>query len=92
MSLAVTHKEGFVVGAMSCPKTPYDGHTLEEQLNQVERLTGQVPAKTFLDKGCKGPGVGPGRTQVLIGGTGKPNNMLKRDPGEEPPLNQNWVT
>lgn len=28
-SLAVTHKEGFVVGAMSCPGNPFDGHTLE---------------------------------------------------------------
>jgi IS5 family transposase len=37
-SLAVTHKEGFVVGAMNCPENPYDGHTLEGQFDQVERL------------------------------------------------------
>lgn len=78
-SLAVTHKEGFVVGAMSCPENPYDGHTLEGQLDQVERLTGQVPATTFVDKGYKGHGVDPGRSAVFISGTRKLSKMLKRD-------------
>ena len=78
-SLAVTHKEGFVVGAMSCPENPYDGHTLEGQLDQVERLTGQVPATTFVDKGYKGHGVDPGRSAVFISGTRKLSKMLKRE-------------
>lgn len=30
VSLAVTHKEGLVVGIQSCPDNPYDGRTLEE--------------------------------------------------------------
>ncbi len=67
----VTHKEGFVVGAMSCPENPYDGHTLEGQLEQVERLTGLMPATTFVDRGYKGHGVDPGRSAVLISGTRK---------------------
>ena len=29
VSLAVTHREGFVVGIQACPGNPYDGHTLE---------------------------------------------------------------
>ena len=78
-SLAVTHQEGFVVGAMSCPGNPFDGHTLEGQLDQVERLTGQVPASTFVDRGYKGHGVDPGRSQVLISGTRKRSKLLKRD-------------
>lgn len=78
-SLAVTHREGFVVGAMSCPENPYDGHTLEGQLDQVERLTGQVPATTFVDRGYKGHGVDPARSQVLISGTRKLSKLLKRD-------------
>lgn len=78
-SLAVTHKEGFVVGAMSGPENPYDGHTLEGQLDQVERLTGQMPSTTFVDMGYKGHGVGPGRSAVLISGTRKLGKMLKRD-------------
>lgn len=44
VSLAVTHKEGFVVGIKSCPENPYDGHTLEGQLDQVARLTGRTPS------------------------------------------------
>jgi IS5 family transposase len=78
-SLAVTHKEGFVVGAMSCPENPYDGHTLERQLEQVEQLTGRMPATTFVDKGYKGHGVDPGRSAVLISGTRRLSKMLKRD-------------
>jgi IS5 family transposase len=78
-SLAVTHKEGFVVGAMSCPENPYDGHTLERQLDQVEQLTGQMPATTFVDKGYKGHGVDPGRCAILISGTRRLSKMLKRD-------------
>ena len=78
-SLAVTHKEGFVVGAMSCPENPYDGHTLERQLEQVEQLTGRMPPTTFVDKGYKGHGVDPGRSAVLISGTRRLSKMLKRD-------------
>ena len=39
--------------------TTYDGHTLEGQLDWVERLTSQVPATTFVGKGYKGQGVDP---------------------------------
>jgi len=78
VSLAVTHKEGFVVGIQACPENPYDGHTLEGQLDQVERLTGQIPAQTFVDKGYKGHGVDPARSQVLISGTRKLGYALKR--------------
>lgn len=67
------------MGAMSCPENPYDGHTLEGQLEQVERLTGQRPTTTFVDKGYKGHGVDPGRSAVLISGTRKLSKMLKRD-------------
>lgn len=78
VSLAVTHKEGFVVGIQSCPKNPYDGHTLAPQLDQVERLTGQVPEETFVDKGYKGHGVPAERSRVLISGTRRLAYTLKR--------------
>lgn len=77
--MAVTHREGFVVGAMSCPGNPFDGHTLEGQLDQVERITGQIPATTFVDKGYQGHGVDPARSQVLISGRRKLSKLLKRD-------------
>lgn len=78
VSLAVTHKEGFVVGIQACRDNPYDGHTLEDQLDQVERLTGKVPPMTFVDKGYKGHGVDPERSRVLISGTRKLGYALKR--------------
>jgi IS5 family transposase len=78
VSLAVTHKEGFVVGIQACPGNPYDGHTLEGQLDQVERITGKVPDFTFVDRGYKGHGVAEDRSRVLISGTRKLGYTLKR--------------
>lgn len=78
VSLAVTHKEGFVVGIQACPGNPFDGHTLDGQLDQVERLTGKLPALTFVDRGYKGHGVPEERSRVLISGTRKLSYTLKR--------------
>ena len=78
VSLAVTHKEGFCVGIQTCPGNPFDGHTLEGQLDQVERLTGRVPGTTFVDKGYQGHGVDPKRSRVLISGTRKLGYALRR--------------
>ena len=77
VSLAVTHKEGFVVGIQAFPDNPYDGHTLDGQLDQVERLTGKVPETTFVDLGYKGHGVPAERSQVLISGTRRLGYTLK---------------
>jgi IS5 family transposase len=78
VSLAVTHKEGFCVGIQACPGNPFDGHTLDGQLDQVERLTGKLPAMTFVDRGYKGHGVPEERSRVLISGTRKLSYTLKR--------------
>ena len=78
VSLAVTHKEGFIVGIQSCPDNPYDGHTLDGQLDQVERLTGKLPRMTFVDKGYRGHGIPEERSRVFISGTRKLGDTLKR--------------
>ncbi len=39
VSVAVTHKQGLMVGARSFTGNPYDGHTLAEQLEQTTILT-----------------------------------------------------
>jgi len=78
VSLAVTHKEGFVVGIQTFPDNPYDGHTLDGQLDQIERLTGKVPEITFVDRGYKGHGIAAERSRVLISGTRKLGYTLKR--------------
>ena len=54
VSVAVTHKEGLVVGMKSLPGNPYDGHSLAGALKQVGELTGKVPDAVFVDKGYRG--------------------------------------
>lgn len=65
-SIAVTAKESFIIGARSYPGNPYDGHTLKDQLQQVETLTGKKPDTCFVDRGYKGSGVED--IKVLIAG------------------------
>ena len=74
----MTHKEGFVIGIQAFPDNPFDGHTLDAQLDQVERLTGKVPSMAYVDRGYKGHGVDPDRCRVLISGTRKLGATLKR--------------
>lgn len=66
-SVAVTAKESFVVGARSYPGNPYDGHTLGDQLQQVEILTGVKPEESYVDRGYKGSGVED--VKVIVAGT-----------------------
>jgi IS5 family transposase len=67
-SVAVTAKEGVVVGMRSMPGSPYDGHTLHSQLEQVEILTGAKPSMGLADRGCRGVPP-PEGTRLLIGHT-----------------------
>ena len=57
---------------------PFDGYTLEGQLDQVERLTGRLPKLIFVDRGYKGHDVPEARSRVLISGTRKLGYTLKR--------------
>jgi IS5 family transposase len=57
VSVATTHREGFVVGMRAMPGNPYDGHTLREALEQVEILTDTRPRRAFVDRGYRGHGV-----------------------------------
>lgn len=54
VTVALTHKEGLVVGMRSLPGNPYDGHTLPEAIEQVSILTAQKPKAVFVDKGYRG--------------------------------------
>ena len=60
-SLATTNERckggQFVLGAMSLPGNPYDGHTLGDQLDQVARVIGRKPARAYVDRGYRGHGV-----------------------------------
>lgn len=44
----------FVLGAMALPGAPYDGHTLEKQIEQVEKLTGVTTRRAYVDRGYRG--------------------------------------
>jgi IS5 family transposase len=57
VSLAVTHKQGLMVGARSFPGNPFDGHTLAQQLEQTSNLLqdlGCKPKQAIVDLGYRG--------------------------------------
>ena len=66
VSLCVTNKEGFIVGAQGLEGNPYDGHTLKEALDQVADLTGTRPERCYVDRGYRGHGVT--ETKVFLSG------------------------
>jgi IS5 family transposase len=55
VSVAVTSRGGWFVGAMAIHGNPYDGHTLTDGLSQVERIAG-IPRYVFVDRGYRGHG------------------------------------
>src|ERR671918_1121623 len=67
VSVAVTNREGLVVGVQAHPGNPYDGQTLAPALAQVERLTGTTPARCYVDRGYQGHRVS-GATAVFVAG------------------------
>jgi IS5 family transposase len=54
VTVATTLKEGLVVGMRSMPGNPWDGHTLEETIEQVSILTHAKPKTVNVDKGYQG--------------------------------------
>lgn len=56
-SIAVTHKQGLIVGARTFPGNPYDGHTLAEQIEQTTNLLQDLkvkPTTAIVDLGYRG--------------------------------------
>lgn len=53
-SIVLTQKTGIIVGAMTFERNKYDGHTLEEVLEQTEKLTGKRPKTATVDRGYRG--------------------------------------
>ena len=57
VSLAVTHKQGLMVGARAYPGNPYDGNTLPDQIEQTTALLqdiGVKPEVAVVDLGFRG--------------------------------------
>jgi transposase, IS5 family len=55
VSVAATSRGGWFVGAKAIHGNPYDGHTLPEAMEQVERIV-QLPQQVFVDRGYRGHG------------------------------------
>jgi IS5 family transposase len=53
VSVAATSRGGWFVGAMAVHGNPYDGHTLEDTLDQVDRIA-KEPLHVFVDRGYRG--------------------------------------
>ena len=54
VSVAVSSRGGWFVGAKSYSTNPYDGHTLGVQLQQVEQLIGNRVHEVHVDMGYRG--------------------------------------
>jgi IS5 family transposase len=56
----------FVLGARALPGTPYDGHTLAEQIAQTERISGVEVERAYVDRGYRGHDAD--RARVILSG------------------------
>ena len=54
VSVAVSSRGGWFVGAKSFPGNPYDGHTLAAQMKQVESLIANKVSEVYVDMGYRG--------------------------------------
>lgn len=72
-SVVLTQRTGIIVGAMTFKENVYDGHTLQDVLQQTTDLTGIIPKTATVDRGYQGKQK-IGQTTVLL-----PKPPLKRD-------------
>lgn len=94
VSLAVTHKQGLMVGARSFPGNPYDGHTLAAQLEQTNTLLediGVKPITAIVDLGYRAAAADVAPVQVIHRGryktlTAVQRKWLKRRQAIEPAI------
>ena len=76
-SVAVTAREGLVVGMRSMPGNPYDGHTVDSQIEQIAILTGTTPKMALVDRGYRGVQASAG-TRLLVSHTRRLPKHLKK--------------
>lgn len=77
VGIAVTARKGLVVGARSFAGNPYDGDTLEEQLEQVGIISGIQPTTAIVDLGYRGREI----EGVNVLHRGKPKSLSRRQWG-----------
>jgi transposase, IS5 family len=94
VSLAVTHKQGLMVGAKRFVGNPYDGHTLAAQISQSNDLikgAGSEVKQAFVDLGYRGVDADNPGIEVVHRGRIKSMNerqkrLLKRRQAIEPAI------
>ena len=66
VSVAATARGNWIVGVKSFEGNPYDGHTLRQALEQVERLTKVAPEQAVCDQGYRKHNYqGPCRIEIV---------------------------
>lgn len=78
VSLAVTAKDPWIIGAKSFFGNPFDGATLRGAIEQVERLTGISTKEIYVDKGYRGKVHHPDGKLVLISGRKNLHPILQK--------------
>ena len=56
----------FVLGALTLPGNPHDGHSLATQLDQVARILGRPVRRAYVDRGDRGHGLDREGLDVII--------------------------
>jgi IS5 family transposase len=90
-SIATTSKSNWIVGAHALHGNPYDGHTLDGAIAQIERLTKQTPDDVIVDQGYRGHGYEGSATVHVVRtipkrATRAVRRMLKRRAAVEPTI------
>lgn len=67
IGIATTNREGLVLAAKSFPGNPYDGHTLNDTVDQATGMTGIEPERIYVDKGYRGHDY-KGNAAVMVSG------------------------
>lgn len=68
VGIVSTSKESFVLAAKSLPGNPFDGHTLQQCLEQAQRVSGIQPKEAYADKGYRGHGCATDSLKVWLSG------------------------
>ena len=77
VSFAVIPKKNVIVGVVNHQGNPYDGHTLQSALEQVQRITGRRYPNAIVDRGYRGV-TRIGSTRIIIPGQKRPTSRSQR--------------
>lgn len=88
VSIAVSGRNNFILCAKSFDNNPYDGHTLKQTFEEVEKITQTSISKAFVDLGYRGSNVKE-KGKIYIAKTKKKlksedKKMIKRRSAIEP--------